>query len=107
VNVQYAGQQVEMQPVQSLFETPRHPYTAALLDALPERAESKLLPTIPGIVPGAGDRPGGCLFHPRCRFAKAPCRETEPSFSEVATGRTRCHFPLDDQGQPRPDGENR
>ncbi len=107
VNVQYAGQQVEMQPVQALFETPRHPYTAALLDALPERAESKLLPTIPGIVPGAGDQPSGCLFHPRCRFAQARCRETEPSFSEVAAGRTRCHFPLDDRGQPRRDGENR
>ena len=107
VNVQYAGQQVEMQPVQSLFATPRHPYTAALLDALPERAEAKLLPTIPGIVPGAGDRPSGCLFHPRCRFAETRCSEIEPAFSEIAAGQTRCHFPLDDQGRPRREGESR
>ena len=104
VNVQYAGQQVEMQPVLSLFETPRHPYTAALLDALPERAATRLLPTIPGIVPGAGDRPNGCLFHPRCKFADRRCSDVEPVFAELAggqDGRTRCHYPLDDQGRPK------
>jgi len=107
VNVQYAGQQVEMQPVQSLFETPRHPYTAALLEALPERAETKLLPTIPGIVPGAGDRPNGCLFHPRCRFADQRCQEIEPALTDVTGGaghRARCHSPLDDGGKPDGNG---
>ena len=101
VNVQYAGQQVEMQPVESLFETPRHPYTAALLDALPERAETRLLPTIPGIVPGAGDRPSGCLFHPRCGYADQRCQEAEPAFAETDGGLARCHYPLDDGGRPR------
>jgi dipeptide transport system ATP-binding protein len=101
VNVQYAGQQVEIQPVLSLFETPRHPYTAALLSALPERATSKRLPTIPGIVPGAGDRPSGCLFHPRCRFADQHCSEVEPAFAATDAGRARCHYPLDDTGRPR------
>jgi len=101
VNVQYAGQQVEMQPVNGLFDTPRHPYTAALLDALPERAQGKKLPTIPGIVPGAGDRPTGCLFHPRCHFADDQCSMAEPSFADVDAGRARCHYPLDDAGQPR------
>ncbi len=52
VQVQYAGQKVEEQPVGDLFRTPRHPYTSALLSALPERATSKTLPTIPGVVPG-------------------------------------------------------
>ena len=57
VAVQYAGQQVEMQPVLELFEHPRHPYTAALLSALPERASrDQRLPTIPGVVPGQFDR---------------------------------------------------
>ena len=105
VNVQYAGQQVEMQPVLSLFETPRHPYTAALLSALPERAVERRLPTIPGIVPGAGDRPSGCLFHPRCRFADQRCSDVEPAFAETGNGRARCHYPLDDEGQPRKAGE--
>ena len=108
VNVQYAGQQVEMQPAQSLFESPRHPYTAALLDALPERATTKLLPTIPGIVPGAGDRPSGCLFHPRCKFADQRCSEVEPAFAELggtAGARARCfHYPLNDEGRPGSSG---
>jgi len=99
VNVQYAGQQVELQPARSLFETPYHPYTAALLQALPERATERRLPTIPGIVPGAGDRPKGCLFHPRCRYADQHCSETEPALQNVAgkpNAWTRCHYPLDD-----------
>ncbi len=94
VNVQYAGQQVEMQPVEALFEAPQHPYTAALLDALPERATTKRLPTIPGIVPGAGDRPAGCLFHPRCKFAKTHCIEEGPRFTDGPRGLVRCHYPL-------------
>ena len=56
VNAQYTGQQVEMQPASSLFDTPGDPYTTALRDALPERARSKRLPTIPRFVPGAADR---------------------------------------------------
>ncbi|MEK6216883.1 MAG: ABC transporter ATP-binding protein, partial [Boseongicola sp.] len=64
VCVQYAGQKIEEQPVVSLFATPHHPYTGALLDALPERAVEKHLPTIPGVVPGQVDRPQGCLFSP-------------------------------------------
>ena len=58
IAVMYAGQQVEEQGVEGLFNRPHHPYTAALLDALPERSlGTKRLPTIPGVVPGAGDRP--------------------------------------------------
>src|SRR5882724_2875325 len=54
--VQYAGQQVERQEVHGLFAQPHHPYTVALLDALPERAKGNRLPAIPGVVPGQGDR---------------------------------------------------
>ena len=74
VVVQYAGQQAEAQEVAGLFADPQHPYTAALLHALPERCEQRILPTIPGIVPGAGDRPRGCLFHPRCAVRDRPLR---------------------------------
>ena len=91
VQVQYAGQKVEEQPVRDLFRTPRHPYTTALLSALPERATSKILPTIPGVVPGQFDRPKGCLFSPRCRFADATCAQTPPTPHAEAFGKARCH----------------
>ena len=95
VAVQYAGQQVEMQPVVELFERPRHPYTAALLSALPERAGNALrLPTIPGVVPGQFDRPQGCLFNPRCTFADDLCRTTAPNVSAGDPTLTLCHHPL-------------
>ena len=94
VQVQYAGQKVEEQPVSSLFETPRHPYTAALLAALPERATGRHLLTIPGVVPGQFDRPAGCLFAPRCQFANQRCQETKPTSLGVEAAFARCHFPL-------------
>ncbi len=98
VQVQYAGQKVEEQPVSSLFETPRHPYTAALLAALPERATGRHLLTIPGVVPGQFDRPAGCLFAPRCQFANQRCQETKPTPLGVEAAFARCHFPLATEG---------
>jgi len=94
VSVQYAGQKVEEQPVVGLFETPHHPYTAALLDALPERASGRHLPTIPGVVPGQFDRPAGCLFSPRCAFADDKCRNIPPTPQSSELGAARCHYPL-------------
>ncbi|SFH22876.1 dipeptide transport system ATP-binding protein [Palleronia marisminoris] len=94
VAVQYAGQKVEDQTVTDLFATPHHPYTAALLAALPERATEKHLPTIPGVVPGQHDRPVGCLFSPRCQFADDRCRAIEPPVQPDALGRALCHYPL-------------
>ncbi|QEE37016.1 ABC transporter ATP-binding protein [Octadecabacter sp. SW4] len=94
VSVQYAGQKVEEQPVVGLFETPHHPYTSALLDALPERATGRLLPTISGVVPGQFDRPKGCLFAPRCAFADARCHSTPPTPCGPELGLARCHYPL-------------
>ena len=91
VQVMYAGQMVEQQTTDALFAAPRHPYTAALLDALPERAHGRArLPTIPGVVPGIDDRPTGCLFNPRCAHATDLCRSTPPA---VIDG-TRCHYPI-------------
>jgi dipeptide transport system ATP-binding protein len=98
VQVQYAGQKVEEQPVSYLFETPRHPYTAALLAALPERATGRHLLTIPGVVPGQFDRPAGCLFAPRCQFANQRCQETKPTPLGVEAAFARCHFPLAMEG---------
>jgi dipeptide transport system ATP-binding protein len=94
VSVQYAGQKIEEQPVTLLFETPHHPYTSALLDALPERATERRLPTIPGVVPGQFDRPVGCLFSPRCKYADARCKAEAPPPLQGDADDARCFYPL-------------
>ncbi len=94
VIVQYAGRQVETARAVDLFADPHHPYTAALLAALPEHASARRLSAIPGLVPGQWDRPGGCLFEPRCVHASAVCRAQAPEPSSNAMGRALCHTPL-------------
>ena len=95
VMVMYAGQVVEEARAAHLFSHPRHPYTAALLAALPERApEGQRLPTIPGVVPGIDDRPSGCVFHPRCDRATDLCAAEAPMIGRGTRGRVRCHNPL-------------
>jgi len=93
VVVLYAGQQVEQRTVKQLFKKPKHPYSEALLNALPERANDKLLNAIPGVVPGQMDRPKGCLFSPRCDYATTLCREKSPNLNDGIL----CHFPLGDE----------
>jgi dipeptide transport system ATP-binding protein len=101
VVVMYAGQEVETGPVPGAFETPRHPYTQALLAALPEHNEDNArLKSIPGMVPGQHDRPTGCLLSPRCTYAVERCRRDLPPIAGVADRRARCHFPLDSAGRP-------
>jgi dipeptide transport system ATP-binding protein len=94
VVVQYAGQQVEQQRVKGLFSDPHHPYTQALLNSLPERSHSRLLPSIAGIVPGQFDKPEGCLFSPRCGYAVDLCRTRPPVPASAELGGALCHFPL-------------
>lgn len=95
VVVMYAGQVVEKNSAENIFTAPRHPYTQALLSALPERNKgSDRLPTIPGLVPGKYDRPSGCLFHPRCKFAKNKCKTTSPALKKERDSSFKCHFPL-------------
>ncbi len=95
VVVMYAGQVAEQREAEALFRAPRHPYTDALLNALPERStQGRRLPTIPGVVPGIYDRPTGCLFHPRCRYADARCADEEPKLRPVDDSLVRCHRPL-------------
>jgi len=95
VVVLYAGQVMETGPVPDIFEAPRHPYTRALLDALPEHnLDRARLQTIPGVVPGAFDRPRGCLLAPRCAYARERCVSERPALTGHATRAVRCHFPL-------------
>jgi len=94
VQVMYAGQAMESRPARALLDAPSHPYTAALLAALPEYADAqRRLATIPGVVPGVGDRPDGCLFAPRCRYVFDRCVE-RPALVRRDDGTVRCHAPL-------------
>jgi dipeptide transport system ATP-binding protein len=100
VAVMYAGQIVEERSADALFAAPQHPYTAALLAAMPERSTDEArLQTIPGVVPGLYDRPQGCLFSPRCRYATDDSCRRQPALREWQDGRVRCHFPLGDPGR--------
>ena len=95
VAVMYAGQIMEERSAQTMFEVPQHPYTDALLAAMPERSDGLTrLATIPGMVPGLFDRPSGCLFAPRCMYANAHCREQRPALRDWQNGLVRCHTPL-------------
>ena len=94
VIVQYAGRQVEQNSTRALFRDPHHPYTHGLLAALPERATERRLPAIKGVVPGQFDRPPGCLFEPRCRFATERCRAVAPHAASPALGNALCWTPL-------------
>jgi dipeptide transport system ATP-binding protein len=96
VMVMYAGQIMEERSAADLFASPQHPYTAALLAALPERSEGGRLATIPGVVPGLYDRPKGCLFSPRCAYATEHSRNLRPELRPWAGGQIRCHYPLGD-----------
>ncbi len=102
VVVMYAGDVVEEADATSLFESPAHPYTRALLSALPRLAGSgtkcRRLATIPGQIPEAADRPPGCSFHPRCADVMERCRHEPPAEYPAPNGRVvRCF--LYDEGR--------
>jgi dipeptide transport system ATP-binding protein len=95
VAVMYAGQIMEERSAHDIFDAPQHPYTEALMAAMPERSEgASRLATIPGMVPGLYDRPSGCLFAPRCTYANSHCRADRPILREWQSGMVRCHYPL-------------
>src|SRR5499426_3169564 len=96
VAVMYAGQVLEERSTAALFAAPQHPYTAALLAARPEASDGGRLATIPGVVPGAHDRPRGCLFGPRCAYATPLTDEIRPDLRLWMDGLIRCHYPLGD-----------
>jgi oligopeptide/dipeptide ABC transporter ATP-binding protein len=95
VAVMYLGQLVELAPEPALFEHPRHPYTRALLAAVPEAGPDVAPPAVlPGEIPSPVDPPAGCRFQTRCPRAEARCRSAEPALSEEQPGHwVRCYFP--------------
>lgn len=83
VAVMYAGQLIEQGPAKAIFTSPSHPYTRALLNAIPHLHEAFALEGIPGRTPQPGNRPSGCRFHDRCPFAVDECARVEPPPFEV------------------------
>ncbi|MGL4997246.1 MAG: ABC transporter ATP-binding protein [Deefgea sp.] len=99
--VMYAGEVVETSKTDALFAAPRHPYTQALLSAIPEHSKgARRLTTLAGVVPGQYDRPVGCLLSPRCPYATQTCIEQKPPLVPIAGTSVRCFTPLDSNGIP-------
>ena len=96
VAVMYVGKLVEQAPTQQLFARPRHPYTEALLSAIPRPDPYQPLPETGGVegeLPDPANPPSGCYFHPRCPYAERICREQAPPLVEVAPNHSAaCHF---------------
>jgi oligopeptide/dipeptide ABC transporter ATP-binding protein len=96
VVVMYAGRQMHEDGVEALFTAPAHPYTAALLAAVPRLDVADALPrAIPGAPPNPTDRPSGCPFHPRCSRATDICATSPPELRVLSSGATvACHWPV-------------
>ena len=95
VAVMYLGKIVEMAEARELFESPRHPYTEALLSAIPiaDPDHRKERIVLSGDVPSPSAPPPGCKFHPRCRYAQPLCSQEEPPLTPLPDGRAAaCHF---------------
>jgi peptide/nickel transport system ATP-binding protein len=94
VAVMYVGRLVETAPADELFRHPKHPYTAALMSAVPVADPRVRLAMIPleGDVPSPADPPSGCYFHPRCRYALDKCSRETPVLEEVSPNHyVACH----------------
>jgi len=95
VAVMYLGEIVELAHVDDLFDTPLHPYTQALLWAIPARhpRHRRNRPALSGDLPNPTQPPTGCRFHPRCPHARPSCATVRPSTEQLADGRqVACHF---------------
>jgi len=95
VAVMYVGKLVEMTDTEALFSDPKHPYTEALMSAVPipdPRVEKQRI-MLTGEVADPANPPSGCYFHPRCKYAQGICKVEEPKLREVVPGHfAACHF---------------
>ena len=95
VAVMYVGKIIELADTEELYLNPKHPYTEALLSAVPKpdpRLDEREI-ILSGEVANPADPPSGCLFHPRCQYAQDRCRQEAPPLEEVVPGHfAACHF---------------
>ena len=100
IAVLYLGRVQELGPAEDVFSGPHHPYTEALLSAVPSiDGQHRERIRLSGEIPSAADPPSGCVFHTRCprKLASGICESTEPPLAEVAPGHLmRCHIPIDE-----------
>jgi peptide/nickel transport system ATP-binding protein len=97
--VMYLGSIVESGPTEEIFRSPRHPYSEALISAVPsadlDRTNRRERIVLQGDVPSPINPPSGCRFHPRCRYATERCRMERPKLAEIEPGRlVACHHPV-------------
>ena len=95
VAVMYVGKLVEMAETEELFLKPKHPYTEALLSAvpIPDPKSKTMRIVLPGEVASPAHPPSGCYFHPRCNYAQSICKDTQPTWEEVTPAHfAACHF---------------
>ena len=98
IAVMYLGAMVELASSDVIFKDPLHPYTEALLEAIPttEDESKKQLVTIEGDIPSPIFPPSGCKFHTRCKYATDKCKTIVPEWRELKPGHfVACHYPLD------------
>jgi len=98
VGVMYAGCVCEVADVKDLFHTPKHPYTSALLDSVPRRAQKSELETIEGSVPNLVLPPTGCRFHPRCKLAMGICSKTPPQIKDTGNNHLVACYAVNPEG---------
>lgn len=97
IGIMYLGSLVEIAPTDSIFDRARHPYTEALLAAIPSLNAKRdtSVPLLTDDLPSPLHLPSGCRFHPRCRYAQQICKTTSPLLEERSPGHlAACHFPL-------------
>jgi len=94
--VMYAGEIVELSPVENFYSNPSHIYTRLLLDSVPTLRGEKKLKSIPGSPPSLIDPPSGCKFHPRCPYVMDICKTEEPPFYKISQDHfSRCYLSED------------
>ena len=97
VAVMYLGKIMELAPTEDLYKSPHHPYTKALLSAIPipdpvlERKREQII--LSGDIPNPVNPPTGCVFNTRCWKAQDKCRTTEPALMQIGASQVACHFP--------------
>lgn len=95
IGVMYSGELVEEAEINQIVKTPKHPYTAALLQCIPSaKSRGASLASIPGYLPSPDTLPSGCIYEPRCPIREEQCKRIHPELININyQQRTRCHFP--------------